>query len=166
MDDYRIRPASDILSKVLGPSSAARVEQWAGVFSGWSRVAGDQLAAHSKPVDIKNGIVIVEADHPGWIQHLQFRQERMLRELVKTYPELDLKGLAFRLASRDSAYPIRDIARNDQETGGSADVNEEPEDDTTVDNQASDELASRDPEFAALLKSVSASLKRKKPRAS
>ena len=31
---------------------------------------GKNMASHSRVIDLKNGILLVEADHPGWIQML------------------------------------------------------------------------------------------------
>ena len=36
-----------------------------------SKIDGSQLADHSKILDLKNGILIVETDHPGRIQLFQ-----------------------------------------------------------------------------------------------
>ena len=33
---------------------------------------GNNLADHSRVVDLKTGVLLVEADHPGWISLLQF----------------------------------------------------------------------------------------------
>ena len=41
---------------------------------GWKKVLqsingdGEKLAAHSRIVDLKNNLLYIETDHPGWIQ--------------------------------------------------------------------------------------------------
>ncbi|GAB1455036.1 hypothetical protein MASR2M48_03380 [Spirochaetota bacterium] len=104
MDDLRVRKASDLLGSILSPDVAAKADQWSSLFGFWKRAAGDALAAHSKPVDLRNGIVFVETDHPGWIQLLQLEQNRILSLIKKSFPELGISGIAFKLA-KDGSLP-------------------------------------------------------------
>lgn len=104
MDDLRVRKASDLLGSLLSPEVAAKADGWSRFFGFWTRAAGENLAAHSRPVDVRNGIVYVEATHPGWIQLLQMEQNRILETIRRTFPELGISGIAFRLA-KDSSLP-------------------------------------------------------------
>lgn len=97
MDDSYIRKARDIISAVISPDVADQAGQWVGFFSAWGKAAGERLAAHSRPVDIRNGILLVEADHPGWIQLLQMEQEYVLKRLQRDFPKLGIKGMGFRV---------------------------------------------------------------------
>jgi len=104
MDDSRVRKASDLLGTLLSPEAAAKADTWSRFFGFWSRAAGENLAAHSRPVDVRNGIVFVEATHPGWIQLLQMEQNRILGTIRRTFPELGISGIAFKLA-KDVSMP-------------------------------------------------------------
>ncbi len=104
MDDLRVRKASELLGNILSPAVAAKADQWSRLFGFWKRAAGDALAAHSHPVDLRNGIVFVETDHPGWIQLLQLEQTRILGMIRTSFPELDISGIAFKLA-KDGSLP-------------------------------------------------------------
>lgn len=104
MDDFRARKASDLLGSILTPQTAATVQGWSNFFGSWGKAAGANLAAHSRPVDVRNGIVFVEAEHPGWIQLLQMNQQKILEKLQSAFPELGLSGIAFRLA-KDGSLP-------------------------------------------------------------
>jgi len=104
MDDFRARKASDLLGSILTPQTAAAVQGWSNFFGSWGKAAGPNLAAHSRPVDVRNGIVFVEAEHPGWIQLLQMNQQRILERLRSSFPELGISGIAFRLA-KDGSLP-------------------------------------------------------------
>lgn len=44
---------------------------------------GAQLFDHSRIVDLKNGILLVETDHPAWSQMLQFHKKFILTGLNK-----------------------------------------------------------------------------------
>jgi len=104
MDDSRVRKASDLLGSLLAPDVAAKADGWSRFFSFWTKAAGENLAAHSRPVDVRNGIVYVEATHPGWIQLLQMEQNRILETIRRTFPELGISGIAFKLA-KDGSLP-------------------------------------------------------------
>lgn len=81
----------------MGLKAADEAQGWARFFSSWNSSVGERLAVHSRPVDVRNGIVIVEAEHPGWIQLLQLKQESLLAQLKKAFPDLGIRGIAFRL---------------------------------------------------------------------
>ena len=117
MDDSRVRKASDLLGALLSPEAAAKADAWTKFFSFWNRAAGENLAAHSRPVDLRNGIVFVEATHPGWIQLLQMRQTQILAAIRRAFPELDVSGIAFRLAKDPSLPGTARIARPPEPIG-------------------------------------------------
>lgn len=58
---------------------------------------GERLASNTRVVDLKNGILLVETDHSGWIQYLKIYQKYILNGLKMNLPDLEIKGLAFRL---------------------------------------------------------------------
>lgn len=58
---------------------------------------GMNLASHSRVIDIKNGLLIAEADHPGWIELLQLHKKYILNGLHMKFPELNIKNIVFRL---------------------------------------------------------------------
>lgn len=97
MDASRIRKAGELVERLMGPKAADEAQGWARFFSSWNSSVGERLAAHSRPVDVRNGIVLVEAEHPGWIQLLQLKQESLLAQLKKAFPDLGIRGIAFRL---------------------------------------------------------------------
>ena len=58
---------------------------------------GTNLYAHSRVIDLKNGILLVECDHPGWIQTFRLYQKYILTGLNRGVPEAKISSLAFRL---------------------------------------------------------------------
>ena len=86
-----------------------------GLFSSWSQIvakvwprsfdADEQkaqdvpaAAVHSRIRELERGVLLVEADHPGWIQILQTKQRELLSAVQRRYPELNIRGIAFRLS--------------------------------------------------------------------
>jgi hypothetical protein len=43
--------------------------------------------------DVRHGIVLVEVDHPGWIQMIQLKRREICRTLQRTYPALGIDDL-------------------------------------------------------------------------
>lgn len=58
---------------------------------------GERLANNTRIIDLKNGVLLVEADHPGWIQYLRTYQKFILNGLKMNVPELKIDALAFRV---------------------------------------------------------------------
>lgn len=58
---------------------------------------GRNLASHSRVIDFKNGILLVEADHSAWLQMLQLHRRYILGCLQRRFPELRVSTLAFRV---------------------------------------------------------------------
>jgi len=97
MGDSRIKDVSTLLAAFFDEEQRRKGGQYSAFFGSWKQIAGERLAAHSKVRDIENGILIVEAEHPGWVQLLQFRQAQMLESARRLFPELELRGISFRL---------------------------------------------------------------------
>ena len=58
---------------------------------------GERLAGNTRVVDLKNGVLLVETDHSGWIQYLRMYQKFILNGLKMNLPELKITNLAFRV---------------------------------------------------------------------
>jgi hypothetical protein len=95
-----LRKIGDLISKFFDEETAQKAERYNGLFSSWTAIAGENIAAHSRIIELERSILQIEADHPGWIQILQTRQRYLLAAVCRKYPELDIHGLSFRL-SRD-----------------------------------------------------------------
>ena len=110
MGDSRIKDVSSLLSAFFDEEKRRRGGLYSDFFGSWRQIAGERLAVHSRVRDIENGILIVEAEHPGWIQLLQLKQAQMLAEAVRLFPELGLRGISFRLrGDRAAGDPARDV---------------------------------------------------------
>jgi len=94
----------------------------AGLFSSWSEIVAEALqvktkayqpkeaeqqtdlvdipaaAAHSRICELEQGLLLVEADHPGWMQMLQIKKQELLATAQKKYPELGIRSIAFKLS--------------------------------------------------------------------
>ena len=59
---------------------------------------GERLAGNTRVIDLKNGVLLVETDHPGWIQYLKMYQKFIITGLKMKLPNLKITNLAFRVA--------------------------------------------------------------------
>lgn len=67
------------------------------IFSSWKEISGEEVSGHSKVKDIRNSVLYVEVDHPGWMQMMQFKKKKILTAVRKKYPELGIKDVRFYL---------------------------------------------------------------------
>lgn len=68
---------------------------------------GIRLASNTRVADLKNGVLLVEVDHSGWIQYLQIYQKFIIKGLKMEYPSLEINTLAFK--QRGSNVKIVDV---------------------------------------------------------
>lgn len=64
---------------------------------------GQKLYDHSQIVDIKNGTLLVETDHPGWSQMMQLYTKFILKGLKMYVPEMNVNSIAFRVRGSNAS---------------------------------------------------------------
>ena len=62
---------------------------------------GEKIAQNTHVVDLKKGVLLVEAKHSGWIQYLRMYQKFILKGLAMECPDFQIKTLAFRTRGSD-----------------------------------------------------------------
>jgi hypothetical protein len=156
MDDSRIKNVSSLLSSFFDEEKLHRGERYSDFFSSWPALVGSRLAAHSRVADIDKGILVVEAEHPGWIQLLQLRQSAILDSVARRFPELGLRGIVFRLSgqggsSRPQAATVEEKVEEEKTESDMEEAFAEP--------SKAEELD--DPEFRALFTSLKKAMRGK-----
>lgn len=72
---------------------------------------GERLAANTRVVDVKNGTLIVESDHSGWIQYIKLYQKFILKGLQMESPDLKINTIVFKLkGSRENQTRVYEDA--------------------------------------------------------
>ena len=66
---------------------------------------GPKMADHSRLIDYKNGVLLVETDHSGWTQLLQLNSKYILKGLRMKFPQLEIKSLNYRLRGQSFVLP-------------------------------------------------------------
>jgi hypothetical protein len=97
--------AGDLLKAFFSFHNLTGGEKYVSLFSSWREVAGDDIASHSRVIDLRRGALVVEVDHPGWMQMLQMKQNEILGRLSSRYPDLAIRMLHFRLTPAGQFSP-------------------------------------------------------------
>jgi len=92
-----MRKVGDILKDYLRERGWLTSSPYAALFSDWAAVAGSNLAAHTRLIDVRNGVMIVEADHPGWLQVARMRKEALMSQARAAAPEAHIQDVRFLL---------------------------------------------------------------------
>ena len=117
-----MRKVDDLLQQFLDRIGQSDGAPYVGLFRGWREIVGDRIADHTEPVDIRGSALIVEADHPGWVQMVMMSQARILRQLKRRYPQLGITGMHIRVAGDRAAAGAGTGACGGQEEASAAPV--------------------------------------------
>ena len=113
-----VKKAGDILSLLFkehfDPVSLEKGRISAELFSSWAtatREANISVAAdHSRVRELKHKVLVIEAEHPGWVQILQTKQSHLLKIVQQKYPELSIHGISFCLSREPiSSLPVVEL---------------------------------------------------------
>lgn len=74
------QPISRILDDALRKLGLQERLQERSVLSLWREVVGEKIAAHSRAVDISDGVLILEADHGVWRQEITMLMPTILEK--------------------------------------------------------------------------------------
>jgi hypothetical protein len=111
MNDFNLISAQEMIMTACTNIELAEMERNNNLLKSWKYVVssiksnavngenlGMNLYTHSRIIDLKNNILLVETDHPGWIQYLKMYQKYILNGLKLNLPDLKITHLAFRVA--------------------------------------------------------------------
>ena len=96
-----MKRAGEVFSIFFDERLIQKAEGYSRLFDYWITVAqkhGIAAAAdHSRIKELDGGILLVEADHPGWIQILQTKENRILDDFRHHFPDMDISGISLML---------------------------------------------------------------------
>ena len=126
--------AGNLLKLFLDKQSIKTAQNYSSFFRSWESIAGEDAAAHSRIVDIQKGTLLVEVDHPAWIQIIQIRYREILNKVQSSFPELTIEKMHLKLSG--STKPVD---RGKPGTIAEETVSDESKD-TPVDNRLQEVL--------------------------
>jgi predicted nucleic acid-binding Zn ribbon protein len=86
---------AEALKKALDQWNLTKDMKRHEVLSNWESIAGAQIAERSKPLKIQGHQLIVEVDHPTWIQELTMLKSHLLSKIAQSYPQSRIKNIRF-----------------------------------------------------------------------
>jgi hypothetical protein len=91
-----MKKAEEILARLLekGPAGAPAFHS---LFGGWQEIAGPSLAEHCRAYEVRHHSLLVEADHPGWMQLFLMQKKPILARIRQRFPQLDLRDIKVRV---------------------------------------------------------------------
>jgi hypothetical protein len=111
-----MKRAGELLSVFFDEKLLKKAKNYSNLFSSWTRItekAGIAAAAgYSRLKEFERGVILIEADHPGWVQILRNKEQGLLRNARRFFPELDIRGISFML-SRNFPVPGTDTKPDD-----------------------------------------------------
>ncbi|MDR0556720.1 MAG: DUF721 domain-containing protein [Treponema sp.] len=97
-----MKKAGDLLSVFFDEYAGRNARNISKVFTSWAAIVKEQripaAADHTQIVELERNIALIEADHSGWIQILQTKQQEILESFRRRFPELTINGVSFRLS--------------------------------------------------------------------
>ena len=82
----------------LGLDESARALR---IEEGWEAAVGAEVAAHCRPVVLRNGVLEAHADSSAWCQTLRLRAPELLDRLAHAFGPDAPHAIWFRLAGRE-----------------------------------------------------------------
>lgn len=98
-----MRRVDELIQRFLDSVGQREGSVYVGLFRSWQSIVGERIAAHAQPVDVRGHSLVVEADHPGWVQMVMIKRARIVQELQRRFPQLDITGLTVRVVDRPGA---------------------------------------------------------------
>jgi predicted nucleic acid-binding Zn ribbon protein len=92
-----MRRVGDLLREYLRGRGWLSGSPYDPLFSRWPEIVGDAMAAHARLTDVQEGFLIVDVDHPGWIQMVRLRQAALLDAARRAAPGASVEGIRLRL---------------------------------------------------------------------
>ena len=118
MQDADFISGAEMIQKVFSNISPEKINQSNKIMDSWQKTVskisgnGEQLASHSRVADLKNGILLVETDHPGWSQMLQLHKKFILTGMNRLCGGVKIDSLAFKIKGSNATLgDSEEIAR-------------------------------------------------------
>lgn len=93
-----MKSIGELLKEYLAQKGWLGGDPYSPLFAAWRTVAGESLADHCRIADVKDGTVLLDVDHPGWMQMVQLRKPALLAAARKAAPRARIEDIKVRYA--------------------------------------------------------------------
>jgi len=91
-----VKRIGELLKEYLAQRGWLEGDPYSPLFSGWKTIAGEALADHCRIADAKDGTLLLEVDHPGWMQMVQLNKPSLLSAARKAAPRARIENIKVR----------------------------------------------------------------------
>lgn len=88
------------------PDQAEQIGAWIPLLKTWNGLVGENIGCHSCARQINNHILLVDVDHPAWMNQFLFYKEEILERIQRTVPQLEIRAIRLRLVTDLSKPPV------------------------------------------------------------
>jgi predicted nucleic acid-binding Zn ribbon protein len=67
------------------------------VFGRWAEIVGEQIAAHTRPLTMRDGALQVAVDDPAWAPELRFLEPQILGRLQEVLGTVEVDRIEVRV---------------------------------------------------------------------
>ena len=83
----------DILRAFLrGAGLSKRIAQCEVVLA-WSRIVGEEIAGHSKALELKCGVLWVAVPSSNWRQHILYLKPQIIKAFAREFPQVPISDI-------------------------------------------------------------------------
>jgi len=88
------------LDRVLGSLGGARSATVSGLAQRWDEVAGASIAAHTRPVRVRDGVLLVATDDPAWAAELRWLGDELAARAREVLGDPSIERIEVRVEGR------------------------------------------------------------------
>lgn len=99
MDNYEPNSARELIHRFINTIGARDETGVVPFVQAWPKIVGQDKAAHSQVLDVKNGTVLIGVDHPAWLQRMHMDRTRIVARIQQDFPSLNARNLAFTIVN-------------------------------------------------------------------
>jgi predicted nucleic acid-binding Zn ribbon protein len=81
------RPVAESLDGVARKFGAPRAAVLAAVFTGWEEIVGASVAAHTRPMSLRRGVLTIGTEQPAWASQLRYLGPDLLQRVASVLGE-------------------------------------------------------------------------------
>lgn len=89
------------LDRVVAHLGGPSAEVLQGLFEQWDELAGPRLAPHTRPVSLRDGVLVIGVDEPAWVSQVRFGAPELLDRLRTGLPGVRVTSVEVRVRRPD-----------------------------------------------------------------
>lgn len=90
-----MKKASDLLHGFFDKIQQSQGEAYIDFYKSWEQIAGPKIGRNTRINDISDGFLIIEIDHMGWKQLILSKENHIISQINRRFPQLEVKKIKF-----------------------------------------------------------------------